>query len=71
MIPYSNSYLNVAYILYDTILLTIPLRHVHPLGKCNRAMADALRKHRRSSDEEADEAMEEADAGIETEEDQL
>ncbi len=34
-------------------------------------MADALRKHRRSSDEEADEAMEEADAGIETEEDQL
>ena len=71
VIPYSNSYLNVAYILYDTILLTIPLRHVHPLGKCNRAMADALRKHRRSSDEEADEAMEEADAGIETEEDQL
>ena len=43
VIPYSNSYLNVAYILYDTILLTIPLRHVHPLGKCNRAMADALR----------------------------
>ncbi len=68
VIPYSNSYLNVAYILYDTILLTIPLRHVHPLGKCNRAMADALRKHRRSSDEEAEEAMEEVDAGMETEE---
>ena len=68
VIPYSNSYLNVAYILYDTILLTIPLRHVHPLVKCNRAIADALRKHRRSSDEEAEEAMEEVDAGMETEE---
>jgi uncharacterized metal-binding protein YceD (DUF177 family) len=45
VIPYSNSYLNVAYILNDTILLTIPLRHVHPQGKCNRAMADTLRKH--------------------------
>ena len=28
VIPYTNSYLNVAYILYDTILLTIPLRRM-------------------------------------------
>ena len=61
VIPYSNTYLNVAYMLYDTILLTIPLRHVHPSGKCNKAMMDALRKHRTNTDdEEAAEAIEEA-----------
>ncbi len=52
VIPYSNSYLNVAYMLYDTLLLTIPLRHVHAPGKCNRAMLEALRKHRSSSADE-------------------
>lgn len=46
VIPYSNTYLNVAYMLYDTIVLQIPLRHVHPMGKCNRAMAAALNKHK-------------------------
>ncbi len=46
VIPESNPYLNVAYMLYDTIVLCIPLRHVHPIGKCNRAMLTALSKHR-------------------------
>lgn len=61
IIPYNNSNLNVAYMLYDTILLTIPLRHVHPLGKCNRAMAQALNKHRANIDEEAEDVLEEAE----------
>ena len=69
VIPYSNSYLNVAYILYDTILLTIPLRHVHPLGKCNRAMADALRKHKRCDDEETDRELDYIDSGMDDGED--
>lgn len=62
VIPYSNQYLNVAYMLYDTILLTIPIRHVHPQGKCNRAMLEALRKHRGASqdDDEAEDIREEA-----------
>ena len=69
VIPYSNSSLNVAYILYDTILLTIPLRHVHPLGKCNRAMADALRKHKRCDDEETDRELDDIDSGMDDGED--
>ena len=64
VIPYSNSFLNVAYILNDTILLTIPLRHVHPMGKCNRAMIAALNRHRGTSDEETAEALDEVDAQI-------
>ena len=45
-IPESDTYLNVAYMIYDTIALTIPIKHTHPLGKCNRAMSSLLRKHR-------------------------
>ena len=61
VIPESDTYLNVAYMLYDTLLLTIPLRHVHPLGKCNRAMAAALSKHRASSDDDEEEGEYEGD----------
>lgn len=45
-IPESDNYLNVAYMLYDTIVLAIPIKHVHPLGKCNRQMSALLKKHR-------------------------
>lgn len=63
VIPESNHSLNVAYMLNDTIVLTIPMRHVHPMGKCNRAMAAVLNKHSsQTGDEEAAEAMEEIDA---------
>ncbi len=65
IIPESDTFLNVAYMLYDTIVLTIPLRHVHPLGKCNRAMAAALSKHRASADDDVNEAMDEVDSEIE------
>lgn len=68
-IPQSDPGLNVSYMIYDTVTLAIPIKHVHPLGKCNRAMSAALRKHRaRPNDEDAeleDELMEE----IDTEED--
>lgn len=46
IIPESDNYLNVAYMLYDTVVLCIPMKHVHPLGKCNRAMSALLKKHR-------------------------
>lgn len=45
-IPESDNFLNVAYMIYETVTLAIPLKHVHPLGKCNRAMSAILKKHR-------------------------
>lgn len=45
IIPESDNYLNVSYMIYDTVCLTIPLKHVHPLGKCNKAMSAQLKKH--------------------------
>lgn len=52
VIPESDNYLNVAYMIYDTVALMVPPRHVHPLGKCNRAMSAILKKHRTHSDDE-------------------
>lgn len=45
-IPESDSSLNVAYMIYDTVTLEIPIKHVHPLGKCNKQMSAMLKKHR-------------------------
>jgi uncharacterized metal-binding protein YceD (DUF177 family) len=51
VIPDSDAFLNVAYMLYDTIVLTIPMRHVHPQGKCNKQMVNALHKHRSAAED--------------------
>lgn len=44
-IPESDNFLNVAYIIYDTVSLQVPIKHVHPLGKCNRKMSALLKRH--------------------------
>ena len=66
VIPESDNSLNVAYMLFDTVMLAIPIKHVHPLGKCNRAMSALLKKHRsRANDEDAelaDELIDEMDS---------
>lgn len=36
--------LNIAWLLYEFIALTIPLKHVHPYGKCNKEMSAQLHK---------------------------
>ena len=55
-IPEGDDCLNVAYMIYDTTMLARPMKPVHPLGKCNRAMSALLKKHRatRSDDPDAD-----------------
>ena len=70
-IPESDNYLNVAYMIYDTVELQIPMKHVHPLGKCNRAMSAILRKHRahQPGDEDTeleDQLIDEMDTDIST-----
>lgn len=54
-IPESDNTLNVSYMIYDTVVLAIPIKHVHPMGKCNRQMSAMLKKHRAQiSGEDAD-----------------
>lgn len=63
VIPESDNYLNVAYMIYDTVALGIPMKHVHPAGKCNRQMSAVLKKHSTTSSDESleDELMDEID----------
>lgn len=64
VIPESDMFLNVAYMLHDTVILTIPMRHVHPTGKCNRAMSEVLHRH---TSEIEDDARIDADIAVDTE----
>ncbi len=59
VIPMGDNYLNVSYMIYDTVVLAIPIKHVHPLGKCNRQMSALLKKHRAHGSGEDAELQEE------------
>lgn len=43
-IPEDEGELNIAWFLYEFIALTIPIKHVHPYGKCNKEMSERLYK---------------------------
>lgn len=51
IIPESETDFDLSQLIADTILLSIPLRHVHPDGECNPEMEAIMSKH---SSEEAD-----------------
>jgi len=59
IIPEEEGELNIAWFLYEFIALTIPIKHVHPAGECNRTVFSKLRKHRAVSkdEEETDEDL--------------
>ena len=61
IIPEADNDLNVAYMLFDTIVLRIPMKHVHPMGQCNRAMTALLKKHRAGADAIEDELLDSID----------
>lgn len=53
IVPEEDGYINVAWFMYEFIALSLPMKHVHAPGKCNKSMMGALNKHlRTSSDEE-------------------
>jgi uncharacterized metal-binding protein YceD (DUF177 family) len=55
VIPENENYLNVAYLIYDTAVLAIPPRCVHPHGECNRAMTALNKKYTTNADDSDDE----------------
>ncbi|MDR0686256.1 MAG: DUF177 domain-containing protein [Dysgonamonadaceae bacterium] len=50
VIPESEGYINIAWFLYEFVVLAIPIKHVHPQGKCNRQMSAKLRKYAPKTD---------------------
>ena len=56
VIPEEEGEINVAWFMYEFIALSIPMKHVHAPGKCNKAMTSKLSKHLRTTpDDEMDE----------------
>ncbi len=62
-LPYEDAVLNVAWIIYEYIVLEVPLTHVHEPGHCNAGMMEALAAHLVASSEESDGSEEEGSAG--------
>lgn len=58
VVPEEDGYINVAWFIYEFIALSIPMKHVHAPGKCNKDMVSKLSKHLRVSvDEENEEGL--------------
>lgn len=54
VIPEDEGEINIAWFLYEFVALSIPMKRVHPPGKCNRMMSSKLSKHRAVSPEDSD-----------------
>ncbi len=52
IVPESEGEINLAWFLYEFVVLSIPAKHTHAAGKCNKTMSSKLRKHLVKSDEE-------------------
>ena len=66
MIAEGETTLDVTWIVYETIALAVPIKHVHAPGKCNAAMTDILKElsAARSGDETADSDIDPRWAGL-------
>jgi uncharacterized metal-binding protein YceD (DUF177 family) len=62
IVPEEEGEINISWFLYEFIALSIPIKHVHAPGKCNKAMSMKLRKHKaRNADDEEDESLDESE----------
>ena len=55
IIPESEVEFDLAPYVADTILLSIPLRHVHAEGECNADMVEKMKEHSAEGDDPEDE----------------
>ena len=51
IVPEQDGDLNIAWYLYEFIVLALPMKRVHLPGKCNHEMTGRLKKHASESDE--------------------
>lgn len=45
IVPELEGAINVAWFLYEFIVLNIPIKHVHATGECNKTMVVKLKRH--------------------------
>lgn len=49
VIPEAEGDINVSWFMYEFIALSVPMKHVHGPGKCNKTMSGKLSKHLRTN----------------------
>lgn len=66
IIPEEEGEINIAWFIYEFITLSLPMKHVHPAGQCNKVVSSKLRKHKAtlSNDEDGDEDDDDYDNDI-------
>lgn len=69
VIPEQEGEINIAWFLYEFVALSVPMKHVHPAGTCNKAMTSKYNKHKAtlvgdddSDDMDTDDMDEDTDA---------
>lgn len=55
IIPEEEGEINVVWFIYEFITLSIPMKRVHPSGKCNKMMSSKLNKYKAGSTSTNDE----------------
>ncbi len=45
VVPESEGSINIAWFIYEFIVLNIPMKHVHAPGECNKTVVGKLKKH--------------------------
>ncbi|NDP19735.1 MAG: DUF177 domain-containing protein [Paludibacter sp.] len=60
IVPETEGGINIAWFLYEFIVLNIPIKHVHAAGECNKTMVVKLKKHitRKKDDDEDNSVLE-------------
>lgn len=59
IVPELEGGINIAWFLYEFIVLNIPMKHVHAPGECNKTMVTKLKRHiTRSKDDDEDSGIE-------------
>ncbi len=44
IVPFEEGEINIAWFIFEFIALNVPMKHVHPYGKCNKAMTSKLKQ---------------------------
>ncbi|MCX6309998.1 MAG: DUF177 domain-containing protein [Bacteroidia bacterium] len=57
IIPEVEGEINIAWFLYEFVALSIPIKHIHAPGKCNRMMSGKLKKHLAKNPDDEDDDM--------------
>lgn len=68
IIPEEDGEINIAWFLFEFIVLSIPMKHVHQPGQCNKTMSSKLNKHKTRSVADDEESDDDDDIEIDEEE---